>query len=455
MTSSFVDECANKIDVPRELCALMAELRLQDASTDGLQKLAEDEWRELLDFADLSHMTLSLSQVPDEGFPTWVIERLRGNVAHNAERFERVKSTYLEAAAALDDAQIEHIVLKGFTQSPHYVRDPRLRVQSDLDFFCPREEIERARTALEAIGYESDKSAPTGRADHLPALVRLDRWKWRGDHYDPTMPLSIELHFVLWNESLTMLSIPDTKSFWERRKFRMVEGIAFAGLSDGDHLAYLALHVLRNILAGDWVIHHVYELANFLHSHSGDQEFWNCWKQTYSARLRMLAAIAFVHAGCWFHCRMNDEVAAEIEQLPEEIKSWLRTFTGSSLGGMFRPNRDWVWLHTTLLTSARDKRRAVSSALIPKRIPGRNSPAISVNMRRTMTPKSSNPRVQYLLFLRRRVLSHLGMISNTLSHRAGWWLSEKQLGREFWKFLFASFFLTWAYQSTFSCSICS
>jgi len=282
MTSRFIDECANNIEIPRQLSALMAALRLQGASIEGLQKLTDEKWHELLDFADLSHMALSLSQVPYEGFPSWVIERLRENAAHNAERFERVKSTYLEAATALEGAQIEHLVLKGFTQSPHYVRDPRLRVQSDIDLFCPREETERARTALEGIGYESAKSGHNGGADHLPALIRLGDWKWRRDHYDPTMPLSIELHFVLWNEGLTLLPISDIQSFWERRKFRMVDGVAFAGLSDGDHLAYLALHVLRNILAGDWVIHHVYELASFLHSHSDDLEFWHCWKQTYS-----------------------------------------------------------------------------------------------------------------------------------------------------------------------------
>ena len=110
----------------------------------------------------------------------------------NAERFERVKSTYIEASAALDDAQVEHIVLKGFTQSPHYVSDPRLRFQSDIDLFCQTEDIERARTALEAIGYESDKSSDNGRADHLPALIRLGSWQWQGNHYDPAMPLSID-----------------------------------------------------------------------------------------------------------------------------------------------------------------------------------------------------------------------------------------------------------------------
>ena len=454
MTSRFIDACARNAAFPPELVALMVALRLRNGSTEGLQKLTEEEWSALLDFADLSHMTLSLAQLPNEGFPAWVSERLGTNVAHNAERFERVKATYLEAATALENAQIEHIVLKGFSQSPHYVCDPRLRVQSDLDFFCQREDIERARTALEAIGYETDKTLFTAKPDHLPALVKTGQWKWQGDHFDPSMPLSIELHFTLWNEGVTLLSIPEIKMFWERRKFRMVDGVAFAGLSDGDHLAYLALHILRNILAGDWVIHHVHELAKFLHNHSDDKEFWQCWKQTYSMRLRMLTSIAFVYAGCWFDCKMNEELEAEIEQLPEETKSWLRTFAGSSLDAMFRPNRDWVWLHTTLLNSAKDRRRVISNALIPDHIPGKNSPAVSLNLRRAIAPTSDNPRIQYFLFLRTRIMSYLGMVSKTLRGRVEWWFSEKQLGREFWKFLFASFFLTWAFQSTSSYSIC-
>ncbi len=454
MAPSFIDERAYNIQIPPELSGLMAALRMQNGSTEALQHLPDDKWRELLDFSDLSHMTLTLSQVPEPRFPNWVTERLRRSALQSAQRYERVKSTYIEAGAALDDAQVEHIVLKGFTQSPHYVSNPRLRLQSDLDFFCQKEDIERARVALEAIGYESDKSAHNGRADHLPALVRPGSWQWQGNHYDPAMPLSIELHFVLWNEALTFLPIPDIKCFWERRIFRVVDGVAFAGLSDGDHLAYLALHILRNIVAGDWVIHHVYELANFLHNHAEDKEFWQCWKQTYSKRLRMMASIAFVHAGCWFDCKINEQVDAEIDQLlPEEIKSWLRTFAGSSLEGMFRLNRDCVWLHTGLLQSSKDKRRVISRAFIPNHIPKKNSAAISMNLRRTIRPRSENAQLQYLFYLRSRVASHLTMVSTTLFRRIGWWFSEKQLGRQFWTFLIASFFLTWACQSISSFSI--
>src|ERR1700684_3378694 len=48
-----------------------------------------------------------------------------------------------------------------------------------------------------------------------------------------------------------------------------------ACLSPVDHLAYIALHILRNILLGDWIVHHVRELAVFLHSHADDDGFWH------------------------------------------------------------------------------------------------------------------------------------------------------------------------------------
>ena len=38
------------------------------------------------------------------------------------------KTIYREAAKALNEVKIEHILIKGFTQAPNYVADPRLRV---------------------------------------------------------------------------------------------------------------------------------------------------------------------------------------------------------------------------------------------------------------------------------------------------------------------------------------
>ena len=121
--------------IPREVAAIIAALQLREADLTPLIQLEDHEWTSLLAFCDLAHLTLPLAQLPQNDFPSWVVERLKINVADNALRFERVKATYKEAAEALDRAGVEHVVIKGFTQAPDYVEDPRLRAQSDLDLY--------------------------------------------------------------------------------------------------------------------------------------------------------------------------------------------------------------------------------------------------------------------------------------------------------------------------------
>ncbi len=97
-------------------------------------------------------------------------------------------------------------------------------------------------------------------------MIRTGDWTWSGNHYDPEMPLRSSCTFRLWNEATSLFSVPGVESFWERRTIRSLEDLSFPCLSPVDHLGYLALHILRNILLRDWVIHHVRELA-LLSSH--------------------------------------------------------------------------------------------------------------------------------------------------------------------------------------------
>ena len=97
--------CAPRI--PREVAALIAALQLKGATTEALLELEEREWESLLRICDLAHLTLRLALVEANGFPSWVVERLKKNVADNAARFERVKATYREVADAMDLAGVE------------------------------------------------------------------------------------------------------------------------------------------------------------------------------------------------------------------------------------------------------------------------------------------------------------------------------------------------------------
>ena len=426
--------------VPAEVTALLSALQLNETRTTLLKFLSDEEWLKLLSFCEIAHLTLPLAQLPMDGFPLWVVERLITNLSDNAIRFESIKKTYEEVAAALNGAGVDYVVIKGFTQAPDYVTAPHLRAQSDIDLFCPPECIDAAQSALQAIGYEPSGNI-TLAADHQPALVRLGEWQWRGNPFDADMPLGIELHFCLWNERVSLLQVPEVQLFWDRRTTRVVDGLSFPCLNPVDQLGHLALHILRNLLLTDWIVHHVRELAVFLNSHANDNGFWLSWSETHSPSLRSLEAIAFYHAQAWFGCRLHPLVEHELSSLPATQQSWLHRFSGSALEVMFRQNKDSLWLHLTLLSSHRQRWKILRKTLVPPRIAPINSPTVKVRNKRLVQSAGAPLWRQYLNYVISRSVSHGHATLTALTRGLRWRLSQHRLAPQLWIFLAASFFI--------------
>jgi hypothetical protein len=440
--------------IPREVAALLDALQLEGSNTDALLSLADADWHRLLEFCDLAHLALALSQVNTSGFPDWVLRRLEQNLENSARRFEKVKAAYMEAAAALGRDGASHVVLKGFAHTPDYVSDPRLRTQSDIDFYCPKDNLEKAQSALMKIGYTLGDGVDIN-ADHLPGLSRPGDWKWRGDAYDPEMPPGIELHFCLWNARASLIDIPEVERFWERRVMRRLGKMEFCALHPVDQLGYLALHILRGVLTGDWVIHHVLELATFLHNRTRDVEFWSQWHQLHSMNLRRMEAVAFTLAHNWFSCSLPEVVRVEVERLPLGQRRWLRRFGGAPLEVMFRHNKDGRLLQL-LLTRTRSSRQSVlRKVMIPARVPGLDSPTVRIRYRRVIPRVNSNGAFLYAKFLARTALVNASANIAFLLHGASLWFSTRALTAQFWTFLGVCFFLTSESPSTSSSSIFS
>ncbi|WP_263366665.1 MFS transporter [Edaphobacter bradus] len=425
--------------VPHEVAALLSALRLSDPDLAPLRRLSDDEWKSLLAFCDIAHLALPLAQLSMDGFPCWVVERLQTNLADNAQRFERIKDVYREAAEALHGSGVEHIVIKGFTQAPNYVASPRLRSQSDLDLFCPPGQVAAAQAALEAIGYSSAQSPRDGRADHVPALVRPGKWEWKGNPYDPEMPLGIDLHFYLWNEPAALFSVP-VNGFWERRVTRAVEGLTFSALHPVDQLGYLALHILRNILRGDWIIHLVRELAVFLHAHASDDVFWAKWAEMHDASLRAFEGIAFYYARDWFGCELHLQAENAIASLHPSQLQWLNRFSSTGLENMFRQNKDAVWLHMTFLSSARERGTILKRAFFPAQISSVDSPAVQTRNKRRVQSNGNHRWLQYIAYLGARSNTYARADLSALWRGFQWWFSRHQLSPQFLLFLASSFF---------------
>lgn len=387
--------------------AMLKALQFENASNDAFKKLTDGEWHEMLEFGDLAHLTLYLADVLREVAPDWVIARLGSNLADNKVRSLSIKNEYIEIARTLKKAEVTYLLIKGFTLYPEFVDNEYLRFQSDIDFYCSKDAMDRACEAFTQLGYEPDQTLRKAPADHLPVMARKTGWKWRGNMYDPEMPPSIDLHFCLWNPDTTKLEVQGVEGFWDRRVMRSVDGFDYPALHPVDNLGYCALHVLRDLQRGDWVIHHVYEIAWFLHHHAEDDGFWKQWMGMHDRSLRSLETIAFWLARDWFRCNVSPLLAKEISQLSPFPERWLQSFSASPLTGMFHPNKDGTWLHASLLSSWQSKIEVLKSSLVPTRVPIVGAPGqntTKTRRRRRFWP--SQLYVRYVLHILFRIGFH-------------------------------------------------
>ncbi len=392
----------------------MEALRFSGASTTTLESLDEAAWERLLTLCDHARLTLALDERCRAVLPESVRRKIESRRARNAERYARILRAYDEISAALDS----FLVLKGFTLAPAFVSDARLRQQYDLDLFCPPEAVLPARDALLRLGYEPLGGVGGVPVDHLPVMVRKSGWQWRGDYFDPEIPVSVDVHFRFWDRETERFDAPGLEEFWPRRAELAVDGRSVPALSAPDALAYHVLHVVRHLLRGSARLSSVYELAWFLENGAGDTAFWRTWYALHPAPLRRIEAIGFGLAAEWFDCQVGEAAQEAIGELPEDVRAWFDGFAASPVEGLFRPSKDELWLHLCLVESARDKWSVVRRRLAPARLPGL---------------AETGGRSKYLAFLGSRMVYHVRALAPTLVGGARWW--ARGLGRPYWTFL--------------------
>ena len=410
------------------LGAVLEALKFRNPQREALRSLSHSDWEELLPLCDMFRLTLPLRQVCAAYIPRWVRSRVDRNISDHEQRMGHLQAVYTEAAQALGDAGAEHLVLKGFAQWPAGMWDARFRFQSDIDLFCPPESIVRAPGALTQLGYELIQGAEHQPTDHLPTMMRRTEWKWRGDYFDPDIPIPIELHFRFWNDATTRLRPEGMDQFWLRRVERQWDDLSFPALHPVDSLGYAALHVLHHLLFGGLSPYHTYELAWFLHMNAENTQFWEQWQELHADSLRRLEAVSFRLAADRFDCALPEEVEKEIYSLPDAALKWFDRYQDALQSSFVSPSKTSLWLHLSLLNSARDKAAVSCSTLVPVRVPPAS--AVSHWFPRTF-PK-------FVLHAVSRIAYHLRVLPATLWEGACWWWSQKELNREFKTFLAAS-----------------
>jgi hypothetical protein len=406
--------------LPRGAAAVLAALHLGDPRAEALEQLSELDWHQALDFSDQSQLTLALRRRMRDAMPPWVRERTDRDAAHNLERFRLLRELYQCLAHKLGAVEIEYAALKGLTHCPDFGSQPEDRAQYDIDLFVPQHNMDRARDVVMSLGFESIESMEDAPTDHIPALIRKTGWEWRGDFFDPEMPLAVELHFRFWNGRMERLPAPGTEEFWSRRVTREAAGIRLPALSPPDALGFASLHVLKHILHGSGRPFHVYELACFLDSHAGDDEFWRVWSRLHSPELRRLEAVVFRLATEWFGCRPGDAAQEEMERLPAATKAWFEEFATSPAGHRFHSRKDELWLHLSLLGSGQDAWSVARRRLFPGRLPGQVDaiyiPKSEISWRRRMLKQ-----MRYAAYLATRLRRHAAALPSAASSGVRWW----------------------------------
>jgi hypothetical protein len=392
--------------LPAGAAAALAALHFSEPRRDALGRLNDGERAAGLDFCHHAGLALLVPEV--------LPEATARDAANNRLRLQVLEDTYRRLA----ELPVEFAALKGIAQCELFGIRPADRAQSDIDLYCPRETVEAARDALIAAGYRPIAGLEAFPTDHLPAMMRPSSWRWRGDFFDPEMPLAIELHFQFWNARLERLTAEGVEGFWTRRVRRTVGGAEMAVLCPADALAYAALHLLKHVLHGDTRPFHVYEVASFLHKHADDDMFWAEWRGLHSGTLRRLEAVSFRLAEAWFGCRMAPVAREEAERLPVATRVWFEEFATSPAVQRFRPNKDELWLHVSLLDSRLDALGVARRRLLPANLP---PPARA-------TSTASKRRV-YAAWFAARLRHHVLSLGTTLGSGIRWWLRCRRAGK--------------------------
>jgi len=400
-------------------------MRFRDSDPASLRALDHVEWAQVLSFFDPMHLTLAFGERCRDHLPDWVRTRIDKNLADNIEHLRRLKNAYLEIKEALYRAGVEHLVLKGFAQGSSYAKNPYSRMQSDLDLYCPSEFLLGTRDALSGLGFVSAHLGQYLLSDqHLPKMFRPTNWQWRGNYFDPEIPISVDIHGRFWNATTARFGPSDLDQFWERQVGVLFEDVQFFALNSCDSLAFACLHMLRHALSRNLLTNHVYEIAWFLHQSAQNEEFWEHWSTTHDASLRSLEAIAFRFAKDWFACDLSPQAQEEVSRLSPVVQRWFRHYVDSPMHALFRPNKQTLWLHLALVESPRDRRVILYHGLLPTGIPPLaafdSAPETGQGGRLAAVRKVR----RYFQHILSRARYHGSVLPNTIWHGIRWWLSS-------------------------------
>ncbi len=359
-------ESLTGLKVPQHMLAALEMLQFHNPSADRLVSLSDSERGRFVAWCDARQLSLMLSHIWGSRPPAWLREMVLQRTARYELRFKRLKRELFEIVEALNAACLEFVMLKGLSHAPALSPDARLRAQGDIDLWLLGSSVYEAQDVLTNLGYIPLLDS---RSRHLAPMGKPSNWEWRGDFFDPEMPISIELHYELWSEQAEYIAVPGIEQFWVRKELRDFDGCKINVLCDEDLLAFATLHLLLHLLHGELPLQRAWEIGCFLNNHSTDDAFWQSWRNSHPVALRQLETSIFYLVTTWFGCRLRQELEADFKTLPIMVRSWLEKCSLAPITREWAPNKLEIWLHLALITKRKEQVRVLFRRLIPTALP--------------------------------------------------------------------------------------
>jgi Uncharacterised nucleotidyltransferase len=358
---------AERSRAPKHILAGLELLQFRDQSIESLATLSDPERQRFLAWCDNRQLTMMLPHLCGSTIPAWLGETIAAKQARYAQRFGRIQSELFTITTAFHKASLPFVMLKGLSHSPALTPHPRMRGQGDIDFWLLGPLAYKAKDLLTRLGYINLLKA---KSRHLAPMVRPNEWKWRGDLFDPDMPVAIELHYELWSELAEYITAPGLHEFWDRKKPRIFDGNLINVLCDQDLLGFAALHLLLHLLHGELPLQRAWEIGYFLETHAQDEAFWALWRKLHPAPLRSLEASVFYLVTQWLNCEWREELETDLRGLPAAARSWLAQCSFDPIRREWQPNKSELWFHLALINNYRSKYRVFFRRLLPTSLPG-------------------------------------------------------------------------------------
>ncbi len=333
------------------------------ARCSRLEGLSEREWRGLLQWLDYSGLALYfLDRMVDLELCHWlplsVSERLRRNLADNAER---TCGMFAESAAIqlqLQGAGLSYAVLKGLSFWPCAVPKPELRSQFDLDFLVAEQSAFEARRILERRGYRL--YAISGRTwefklNERPGVSLKDLYKPMPSH-------AVELHLVPYAAPSPL----------DRVEFRPLFGMEMPVLAPLDLFLGQALHLYKHLCGEFSRASHLLEFRRHVLARREDDAFWSNLHALAESNERALMGLGVVTL---LITRVMGSFAPEaltswtVHRLPASIRLWVEMYGNRAVFGSFPGTKLYLLLQRELDAAGVPARRSHLKALLPSCLP--------------------------------------------------------------------------------------